>query len=61
MSDKKKNTVAYQRQVQCYPHPVDLQKLNNYVEQTGQSKSSVLCEALRVYLSQKTIVSKNRY
>jgi hypothetical protein len=53
MSDKK--TIA-QRVEKAYPHPVLKERLNSYARQTGQSKSHVMCEALKIYLSDKNII-----
>lgn len=58
MSETKKKSVAQERKVNCYPHPIQLQKLETYAKQTGQTKSGILCEALKVYLSDKVIISK---
>lgn len=53
MSDKK--TIA-QRVEKAYPHPVLKERLNTYSRQTGQSKSQIMCEALKIYLSDKNII-----
>ena len=54
MSDKK-TSVAKERQVNCYPSPVLLQKLDSYSKSTGETKSSIVCEALNSYLKDKNI------
>ena len=53
MSDKK--TIA-QRVERAYPHPALKQRLNDYAQQTGKSKSKVICEALRAYLPDKDTI-----
>lgn len=56
MSDKKKTVL--QRVEKAYPHPALKERLNNYSHQTGQSKSQIMCEALKIYLSDKNIIRK---